>query len=100
MRTHFLEREAGSLINRPVTMRTKPRFGHPRTGITALLLSTTTELLVIDLVAQHDPQPDTQLARHRYARFAQPLLHQFAVIKALQLGVASRRVSPGLAPQK
>jgi hypothetical protein len=45
------EREAGSLINRTVTLRTKPRFRHPRTGGTAVLLSTTTELLVIDMVA-------------------------------------------------
>jgi hypothetical protein len=44
-------REAGSLINRTVTMRTKARFRHPRTDGTALLLSTTTELLVIDLIA-------------------------------------------------
>jgi hypothetical protein len=49
-------REAGSLINRPVTMRTKPDFGHPRTDSTALLLSTTTEPLVVDLTVQHDPQ--------------------------------------------
>jgi hypothetical protein len=68
-------REAGSLINRTVTMRTKPRFRHPRTGGTAMLLSTTTELLVIDLIAQHDPQANAQLAGHRHAGFPQPLLH-------------------------
>src|SRR6516162_6639499 len=39
---------AGSLINRPVTVRTIADFKHPRTGCTAvLLLSATTELLVI-----------------------------------------------------
>jgi len=37
-----------------------------------LLLSTTTELLVIDLIAQHDPQANAQLARHHHARFPQP----------------------------
>jgi hypothetical protein len=58
MRTPFLRREAGSLTNRTVTVRTIPDFKHPRTGITALLLlSAPTELLVIDLIAQHDPQP-------------------------------------------
>jgi len=37
--------EAGSLTNRTVTIRTKRRFRHPRTGGTAVLhLSTTTEL--------------------------------------------------------
>ena len=63
-----------------VTIRTIPDFRHPRTGGTALLLSTTTELLVIDLIAQHDPQPDSQLAGHGHTCFPQPLLHQFAPI--------------------
>src|SRR5271170_1336317 len=89
-------REAGSLINRTVTIRTKPRFKHPRTGITAVLLPTTTELFIIDLLAQHDPQPDSQLAGHRHARLPQTLLHQFAAIAPLQLGIAARRVSAGL----
>jgi|HubBroStandDraft_2_1064218.scaffolds.fasta_scaffold216993_3 hypothetical protein len=70
MRTPFLEREAGSLINRTLTMRSNPRFKHPRTDGTALLLSTTTELFIIDLIAQHDPQANAQLARHRHARLA------------------------------
>src|ERR1700759_2436582 len=100
MRTLFLRREAGSLINRTVTIRTKPRFRHPRTDSTALLLSTTTELLIIDLVAQHDPQPDSQLARHRHARLAQTLLHKFATVEPLQFGIAARRVSAGLVPEK
>jgi hypothetical protein len=45
-------REAGRLINRTVTIRTLTRSRHSRTGFTAFLLhlSTTTELLVIDLV--------------------------------------------------
>jgi len=84
MRTPFSRREAGSPINRTVTIRTKPRFKHPRTGITAVLLSTTTELLVINLIAQHDPQPDTQLARHRDTRLAQSLLNQLAAVEPLQ----------------
>src|SRR5215813_10765913 len=54
MRTAFLRREAGSLFNRTVTIRTKPRFRHPRTGGTAWLLPTTTELFITDLVSQHD----------------------------------------------
>src|SRR6516225_10180356 len=48
-------REAGSLINRSVTICTKRRFAHPRIGSTALLLSTTIELFVVNLIAQHDP---------------------------------------------
>ena len=50
-------------------MRTIADFKLPRTGRTALLLSATTELLVIDLIAQHDPQPDPQLAGRSHARF-------------------------------
>src|SRR5580704_8511080 len=96
MRTPCCSREAGSLINRPVTFRTIPRFWHPRTGITAflLLLSTTTELVVLNLVPQHDPQPDPQLARHRNARFPQTLLHQFAAVKTLQLRIPAYGVPP------
>ena len=69
-------REAGSLINRPVTFRTIPRFWHPRTGITAflLLLSTTTELVVLNLIPQHDPQSDSELASHGHTRLPQTLL--------------------------
>src|SRR5260370_14557515 len=80
-------REAGSLINRPVTFRTIPRFWHSRTGITAflLLLSTTTELVVLNLIPQHDPQPDPQRACHRHARFPQTLLHQFAAWDSLRI---------------
>src|SRR5215471_2268506 len=69
--------------NRPVTMRTKPDFRHPRTGGTALFLPTTTELVVINLIPQHDPQANPELACHRHARFSQPLLHQFAAIESL-----------------
>jgi len=50
---------AGRLINRPVTVRTIADFKHPRTGCTTLLLlSATTELFVVNLVPQHDPQSD------------------------------------------
>src|SRR5208283_2642148 len=44
----------GSLIDRPVTRRTIARSRHPRTGITQPLLhlSTTTELVIVDLVPQ------------------------------------------------
>ena len=75
---------------------------HPRTGTTALLpqLAAATELLVIDLVAQHDPQPDPQFAGGGDARFAQPLLLQLAPVKALQLGIPTDGVHAGLTPEK
>ncbi len=71
----FLE-GAVSLINRPVTVRTIRRFWHPRTGFTAflLLLSTTTELVVPNLIPQHDPQPDPELASHGHARLPETFL--------------------------
>src|SRR6266702_1050367 len=63
-------RRAGSLINRPVTFRTKTRFWHPRTGCTAflLLLSATAVLVIINLIPQRDPYPNPQLARHGHDR--------------------------------
>src|ERR1700686_3397609 len=98
----LLFREAGSLINRPVTVRTIPRFWHPRTGFTAflLLLSTTTELVVLNLIPQHDPQSDPELASHGHTRLSQPLLHQFAPVKTLQLRILACSMRPRLTPQK
>jgi hypothetical protein len=63
-------REAGSLINRTVTMRTKARFRHPRTDGTALLLSTTTELVVIAVVKLSTFTIQTQIIACNF-RFAQ-----------------------------
>src|SRR6202521_2346173 len=95
-------REAGSLINRPVTRRTIARFWHPRTGITAflLLLSTTTELVVLDLIPQHDPQPDPEFASHRHARLPEAFLVYFAAVKALQLRIPPYGVRSRLTPEK
>jgi hypothetical protein len=95
-------REAGSLINRPVTFRTIARFWHPRTGFTAflLLLSTTTELVVLNLIAQHDPQSDPELASHGHARFPQTLLHQLAAVKTLQLRILAGGMRSRLTPEK
>src|SRR6202049_3187407 len=95
-------REAGSLINRPVTFRTIRRFWHPRTGITAflLLLSTTTELFVLNLIPQHDPQSDSELASHGHTRLPQTLLNQFATVKALQLRILACSMRPRLTPEK
>ena len=98
----LLFREAGSLINRPVTFRTIPRFWHPRTGFTAflLLLSTTTELVVLNLISQHDPQPDPELASHGHTGLPETFLDYFAAVKTLQLRIPAHRVRPGLTPEK
>jgi hypothetical protein len=70
-------REAGRLINQTVTFRTITPFWHSRTGSTTSLLhlSTTTELLVIDLVPQHDPQPNPEFPCGSDSGFSQTLLH-------------------------
>ena len=70
-------REAGRLINQTVTLRTITLSRHPRTGITASLLplSTTTELVIINLIPQHDPQPNPQFSRGGDSGFPQTLLH-------------------------
>jgi hypothetical protein len=48
-------------------MCTIPDFKHPRTGGTAVFLSTTTEFFLIDLILQHDPQTDPQFAGRGHA---------------------------------
>src|SRR5229473_3525250 len=75
---------------------------HPRTGTTVFLphLAAATELLVIDLVAQHDPQSDSEFASCSDSRFAQSLLCQLAPVEALQLGISAYGVYGCLAPQK
>src|SRR5580704_5187734 len=102
MRTPCCSREADSLINRPVTFRTIPRFWHPRTGITAflLLLSTTTELVVLNLIPQHDPQSDSQLASDGHTRLPQAFLYQFAAVKTLQLRILACGMRPRFTPEK
>src|ERR1019366_7912456 len=77
-------------------------FWHPRTGTTAVPphLAAATELLVIDLVTQHDPQAVSEFASCSNSRFAQSLLLQLAPVEALQLWVSAYGVHGGLAPEK
>src|ERR1700675_4432590 len=77
-------------------------FWHPRTGTTVFLphLAAETELLVIDLLAQHDPQPDSQLASCSHSGFAQSLLCQLAPVEALQLWISTHGVYGCFAPEK
>src|SRR5258708_37911899 len=75
---------------------------HPRTGFTAFLLhlSATTELVVINLIPQHDPQPDPEFASHSDTRFSQAFLDQFAAVETLQLRISAYRVHCPLTPEK
>ena len=70
-------------------------------GTTALLsqLSTTTELLVINLVTQQDPESDPQLSCGCYFRFPQTLLHQLVLVKTLQLRIFANRMPYRFTPQ-
>src|SRR5260370_20041668 len=76
------------------------RHSHHRPPFFLLYLSATTELLIINLIPQHDPQPDSQLACHRHARLAQTFLNQFAAVETLQLWIAARRMCNCLTPEK
>jgi hypothetical protein len=48
------------------------------------LLSAAAELFVVNLVAQHDPQADTQFVRGCNPRLAHPFLDKLATIEAFQ----------------
>src|SRR6202040_3478212 len=66
-------------LTRSLQSRTTVVSRHPRMGFPLLRqLSTPTELFVVNLIPQHDPQPNAQLARRRHPRLAHPFLHQLA----------------------
>src|ERR1700722_17683356 len=68
---------------------------------TALLhLSTTTELVVLNPIPQHDPHPDSQLASHCGSRFSQTFLDQFATVKMFQLRIPAYRMDHCFTPEK
>ncbi len=71
-------------------------------GTTVLLsqLSATTELLVIDLITQQDPESNPQLSCRCYFRFSQTFLHQLVLVKTLQLRIPANRMSHRFTPQK
>jgi hypothetical protein len=69
-------------------------------GFPALpLLSAAAELLVVNLVAQHDPQADTQFVRRRNPRLAHPFLEKLATIEAFQFWIFSYRMNRRFGPQ-
>jgi hypothetical protein len=76
-------------------------FRHSRTGITAFLsqLSAAAELLIINLVAHHDPESDPQFPSCRDPGFSHSFLYQFASIEAFQLWIHPDRVQRCFAPE-
>src|SRR5215471_5380578 len=65
-----------------------------------LPLSTTTELVVLNPIPQHDPHPDSQLASHGRSRFPKTFLDQFAAVKLFQLRIPPYRMDHGFTPEK
>jgi hypothetical protein len=77
-------REAGSPFSTPVTAAQDHLSArHPRTGITAFLSlqSAAAEFLVVNLVAQHDPESNSEFASGGGLRFPQSFLYQFAPVE-------------------
>src|SRR5258707_12854755 len=77
-------------------------FRYPRTGFTVFLLhlSATTELVELNLIPQHDPQPDPEFASHCHSRLPQAFLDQFTAEEKLQLRMLPHRVDRRPAPEK
>ena len=83
-------REAGSPFSTPVTAEQDHLSArHSRTGITAFLpqLSAAAEFLVVNLIAQHDPESDPEFASYGDPGLTQTLLDQFATVETLQLRI-------------
>lgn len=75
-------------------------------GTTTFLphLSAAAELLVINLVAQRDPESDSEFASCGNPGFPQSSLDQFAPVEALQLRImpygVDRRLTPEISQQR
>src|SRR2546430_3796386 len=87
-------------VTRSLQCRTTVVIWHSRMGFPALPpLSAATELFVVNLVAQHDPQADTQFVRRRNPRLAHPFLDKLATIEAFQFWIFSYRMDRRFGPQ-
>ena len=47
----------------------------------------TSVILIVDLVAHHDPESDPEFPSYRDPRFSHPFLYQFVSIEAFQLWI-------------
>jgi len=61
---------------------------------------TTAEFCVVNLIAQHDPETNAQLPRHRDAGLREAFLHDLPTIETLEIGIASHGMCGRLAPEK
>jgi len=64
------------------------------------LLATAAEFRVIDLVAQHDPEPNAELTRRGDLGFPDALLSQLSTLESLQRQISTNCRDGGLTPQK
>src|SRR5215471_6083244 len=87
-------------VTRSLQCRTTVEIRHSRMGFPFLpQLSAAAELFVINLVAHHNPQPDTQFARGGDPRLAHPFLDELVPIEAFQLWVFLRGMHHRFRPQ-
>src|SRR6266478_1858986 len=95
-------RRVAQSVSQSQNCRTMSHLWHPRTGTTAVPphLAAAAELLVIDLITQHDPQADPEFASDGNSGFAQSLLGEFSPVEALQVWVSAYCVDGRLAPEK
>src|SRR5207302_2106554 len=92
-------------LTRSLLCRTTVEIRHPRMGFPTLpQLSAAAELFVINLVAHHNPQPDSQFPGRRDPGLAHSFLDELAPIEAFQLRVfpycVHRRFGPQVAQQR
>src|SRR5712691_7132146 len=94
-------REAGSPINVSVIQGPTPTQASPHTPRLRLpRQATTAEFRVVDLIAQHDPEPNPQLPRRRDVGLRESLLRHLSSIEALQVRIPSDGMGCRLTPEE
>src|SRR5499427_9972228 len=87
-------------VTRSLQCRTTVESRHSRMGFPFLPQpSAATELFVVDLVAQHDPQANSKFAGGRDPRFAHSFLDELAPIETFQFRVFPHRMHCRFGPQ-
>ena len=68
--------------------------------IRTVALATPAEFLVVDVIAQHDPEPNAELPGGRDAGFPHALLSEFSTIEPLQRRVTADGRHGGITPEE
>src|SRR5205814_1014124 len=98
-------RQVAYSLTRSVRGRTTVEIRHSRMGFPILpQLSPTAEFFVIDLIAQHNPEPDSKFPCGRDPGLAHSFLDELATVESFQLRIVSygmhRRFGPQIAQQR